>query len=284
MPRVSKPGPRLADDAGTRTITTGQPGRSPSAAATDAAAETARGARARPPPGRRRSARGRLATPAARSSTAPPTTSAAPAFSTTMSRWAPRSPASTRRASVGVRRRVPAPQVLGRRAGEPQRRPDRPRADDLAVAQLQDRRGPGGGELVEAVVAVTSRTWVEPWAWSTASIRSAMRRVGDARAACRRTRPGLASGPRMLNAVGMPISSPGRAGVAEGGVEPGGEAEADPRFLDARGRRPLVTARSPPRGLRAGRPLRTGTTPPGCRACTRARRRRPPPGPPGWTR
>ena len=49
----------------------------------------------------------------------------------------------------------------------------------------------------------------------------------------RRTRPGLAIGPRRLNTVGMPISRRGRRGEAERRVEAGGEAEADAGLLDA---------------------------------------------------
>ena len=90
MPSASKPGPRLADDAGTRTITQSRLVRRPPAT-------PRRNVRAWRPPRRSRSTRRPSRCPRRAMAARSATTSAAPALSTTMLRCAPWSPASTRR-------------------------------------------------------------------------------------------------------------------------------------------------------------------------------------------
>ena len=146
-----------------------------------------------------------IARPAGRSSAAPPTTSAAAALSTTMSRWAPRSPSSTRRTTSALCSGSP-PTSWSWVAG----------ARPSATGSTVNVRAPPSwwrASTVDGPVVVSSSSpppWtthasVDPWARSDASMRSA-KRASATPMIWRRTRPGLAIGPSRLNTVGIPIS------------------------------------------------------------------------------
>ena len=110
-------------------------------------------------------------------------------------------PAPGGRWSSGRRRAAARPRPVAR--------PSRPGSTGVRRTSPSSR-----SHIVDVVVVVsssrpsspwTTSTWTAPWLPSTSSIRSAI--DGSATpTTIRRTRPGLAIGPRMLKAVGMPSS------------------------------------------------------------------------------
>ncbi len=270
MPSVSKPGPRLAEDAGTRTITA-QPARWPPA---DRAPRRQPDRHRAPPP----PAPGPPRAPP----TAPPTTRAAAALRATMSRCGPGSPARTFRASAAlVTGSPPLSSAGGLRAARGW--PDR---GSMPRRCRREARPPGEGPVVDSSSRPsspwTSRTCSAPWELSTASIRSAIVRSATP-TTMRRTRPGLASGPRTLNAVAHPSrASAARRGEGRGGN--GGPGRNRCRPPRRSGRRRPARARWPRRAPPAGRPRHSATTRPDCRACRPGHRRRRRPAQPTSTR
>ena len=184
-------------------------------------------ARARRRPARRRARRRRARCPRPSTSPAPPTTSPAAALSTTTSRCGPRSPASTRPGQAGVGGRVAADEVLGRR------RAASPSSAGSTGPRRGRRRRRAPTPSTSSVVVSSSRP-SSPCTTSTPAWRrgSAARRA-SARPATGRPRrppgaapgPGWPSGPRMLNAVGMPSSRRGGPAWRSAGWNAGREAE-----------------------------------------------------------
>ena len=200
IPRASKPGPRLALDAGTRSFTLPQRPATP-------LIHTSRVAAALP----LSIAAAASSTPSANDSADAATTRAAAALSTTMSRCGPRSPPRTRRTTPALYAGSP-PTSCSCVAGA------NPRAtgstENVRTLPSCSRASTVDGPVVvnsSSPPPCTTHASVEPWARSDASIRSA--NAGSATPITwRRTRPGLAIGPSRLNTSGTPTSR--RAGAA----------------------------------------------------------------------
>ena len=235
-PRASNPGPRLAVDAGTRTVVT-------TPAASCETRTIASSAAAALPLSIDCSA---LASPAARSSAAPATTSAAAALSTTMSRWAPCSPSSTRRTTSALCSGSP-PTSWSCVAGA------RPRATGSTVNVRAPPSWSSASTVDGPVVVSSSRPppWtthasVDPWARSDASMRSA-KRASATPISWRRTRPGLAIGPSRLNTVGIPISRRDGAAKRNAGWKRGAKQKPMPASSTQRRTPSGVSSRTTPR-------------------------------------
>ena len=259
-PERVEPGPRFADDAGTRTIIPAPPpSGSVAARAWRSAASRARPARpssstalaSSTPCGQRRRRRRRR--PARHA-----------ALSTTMSRCGPSSPAEHPAHDLRVvrrgRRRRRSAWVAGASPSATGSTSNVSATPSCARASTVD--GPGGRELVEPVAvhdhAVCRRHGC------AARPASARRSAGSATPiSWRRTRPGLAIGPSRLNTVGMPISRRDGAAKRNAGWNRGAKQKPIPASVDAAQRRRPARARSPRRGPRARRPSRTATTRPG---------------------
>ena len=191
-----------------------------------------------------------------------------------MSRWAPRSPSSTRRTTSALCVGVAADELLVRRRRQAQRhRVDGERAGAAVVLQGEHGRGPGRRELVEPAAVDDPRVG-RPVGPQRRQHPLGEAGVGDA--------DHLAAHPTGVGHRTEQVEhrrdadlAARRGGEAERRVEPGREAEADAGLLDAaqHARRRQLDARR--RAPRARRPCRTATTPPGRRACTPAHRRRP---------
>ena len=170
--------------------------------------------------------RGAASTPSAMSAAMPATTRPAAALSTTMSRWCPASPASTRCASPALTAGSP-PRRSARLAGPMPKAPrvDRERAH-LAAVELDHVRAGGRGDLVQAVAAVDDHARSAPWSASTRAMRSAMRRVAHAHH--------VAADPGRVGQRAEEVEhrrhtelAAGRPGVAHRRVEARREAEPD---------------------------------------------------------
>ena len=180
-----------------------------------------------------------------------------------MSRCGPRSPARTAPGQVGVGGRIAADEVLGLGPAPARARPGR-RIDvrtrrRAAPARSTGRRGRARRARRGRARPAPARRRAPA---STASIRSAMRRVGHAE--------DLAADPGRVGQRPEDVEhgrdaelAPGRAGVAHRRVEPGGEAEADARLGRCRRPRPsgVELDRHPERLQQVGRAARRRSGP-----------------------
>ena len=111
---------------------------------------------------------------------------------------------------VSIRRGIATSQIVERRWTQPERLRVHDKDADVAVAQLMDRRGRRRRQLVQTIVAVDHKG-----AFRTVGaedLRHPVRHRGSATPVTwRRTRAGLANGPRMLNTVGTPLWRVGMA-------------------------------------------------------------------------